>query len=135
MGIEILRDSDLDSKLQKTFRHYLVGKFSEASLKDDNIEVGVSHYKEFTVDKPHYHPDVTEYQLVLSGKSMLYDLKNQKQYVLTAGDFFIVRNNTHYVEKHKPNTRVLFFKNPGINDKILLPIDQKIKEWSDDEDF
>lgn len=135
MGIEILSNDMLDGIFKNTYRHYLVGAFQEASLKDDNIEVGISNYRSFTYDMPHYHPRVTEYQYVIAGESALFDISNDRVYHLKQGDFFIVKPNTHYAEKHKSNTKVLFFKFPGENDKILIEVSYSIEMWLKDEVF
>ena len=135
MGIEVLSHNTIDEILSQTYRHYLVGAFSDASLKDSKIEVGVSNYCEFTYDKPHYHTRATEYQYVLSGRSMLYDLTNNMLHLLQEGDFFIVRPNTNYAEKHMEGTKVLFFKNPGINDKVLIDVPKEILAWMENNEF
>lgn len=135
MSIEILSKQEIDLKFQNQVRHYLVGNFPDSTLKDNNVEVGISCYQTFTADNPHYHSKVTEYQYILSGMSVIYDLDAEMQYTLNEGDFYIVHSNTRYAEKHKPNTRILFFKYPGQNDKVLIPIDDALAAWLLSENF
>lgn len=132
--MEIIKGSEIDNALSKEYRQYLTGHLckSQPFLKhiDDDIEIGISYYQKFTADKPHVHPVCTEHAYVLEGaiKILLLDGSN-KEYEFNSGDFFMLRPGIPYATKNADRTRVLFIKSPGINDKILVDVDEKAKKW------
>lgn len=46
-----------------------------------------------------------------------------------AGDFYILRKNTPYIQKCQAGCRLLFAKVPGINDKISIPMSARMRQW------
>ena len=132
-GIEKISRDDIEQHVTAEGRQYLVGNLQLPQpllhLHDEDVEVGISVYKEFTADKPHIHPITTEYQMVLHGYSEIKDLHRNEVTKLFAGDFFIVRRGTAYAQKSQANTRILFFKYPSGNDKTLVEIDEETKVW------
>ncbi len=134
-GIQKISSSAILQALEKNSRQYLAGDLKQPQeiqhIHDEAVEAGISFYKTFTADKPHIHSTVTEYQYVLEGSSQIKDLQTKEIIKLAAGDFYIVKANTPYAQKSMPNTKILFFKNPGVNDKIPVEIDEATKEWLD----
>lgn len=133
-SLEIIRGAALDYALGKEYRQYLTGHLQrpQAHLKhvDDDIEIGISHYREFTADTPHMHPVATEHSYVLQGSvKMLLFGEEPREYQLNAGDFFVLRPGNGYATKNAPDTKVLFIKSPGINDKTLVPVTEDVKKW------
>ena len=132
-GIQKISGKKIDEALGKTNRQYLVGNLKEPQIlehiNDDEVEIGISYYKEFTTDKPHKHSEVTEYQIILQGKSSIKNLITNEIIELNEGDFYIVHKNTPYAQKSAKNTKILFFKHPGMNDKILVDIDSVTRDW------
>jgi len=132
-GIELIRSDELDVHLEDEERQYLVGDLKLpqrlAHIKDDNVEVGISYYKEFKADEPHVHLVTTEYQYMLEGYSEFLNLETNEVTRLYAGDFFIVHKNTRYVQKSSKGTKILFFKTPSGNDKEYVTVSEKIKKW------
>lgn len=57
------------------------------------------------------------------------DLSDGKEYHFKAGDFYILRRDTPYIQKCKPGCRLFFMKSPGINDKVLVPMDDRLRTW------
>lgn len=130
----VIRKDTLNGALEKEYRQYLTGHLqrSQEHLQhiDDDIEIGVSHYKAFTADKPHMHPSCTEHSLVLQGSLRVRLLDGSKEeYEFHEGDFFLLRPGIPYASKNAPDTRILFIKSPGINDKVLVEIDEETKIW------
>ena len=133
-SLEIIRGAALDYALGKEYRQYLTGHLQrpQAHLKhvDDDIEIGISHYREFTADTPHMHPVATEHSYVLQGSIKVLLLEDEaKEYQLNAGDFFVLQPGVGYATKNAPDTKVLFIKSPGINDKTLVPVTEDVKKW------
>lgn len=130
----IIRADALDGALEKEYRQYLTGHLQrpQEHLRhiDDDIEIGVSHYQGFTADKPHMHPSCTEHGLVLQGclRVRLLDGSGE-EYEFRRGDFFLLRPGIPYATKNAPDTRVLFIKSPGINDKVTVEADEETRAW------
>lgn len=133
-ALQIIRGAALDSALSKEYRQYLTGHLQrpQEHLKhvDDDIEIGISHYREFTADTPHMHPVATEHSYVLQGSIKVLLLEGEpREYQLEAGDFFVLRPGVGYATKNAPDTKVLFIKAPGLNDKTLVPVTEDVKKW------
>ena len=132
--MKIIRKEELDKALNREFRQYLTGHLSRPQpfLQhiEDDIEVGISYYKEFTADTPHVHPIATEHVYVLEGsiKVKLLDGSNREE-VINNGDFFVFSPGVPHATKNTANTKVLFIKSPGGNDKTLVEIDESTKKW------
>ncbi|MGN1095531.1 MAG: cupin domain-containing protein [Eubacteriales bacterium] len=132
--MNIIRREDIDSALEKEYRQYLTGHLKKAQLFlnhiDDDIEIGISYYSQYTPDKPHFHPICTEHGYVLEGavKLRLLDGSNE-EYIFTAGDFFVLRPGVPYATKNIAGTRILFIKSPGTDDKQLVGVDDDLKKW------
>lgn len=131
---QIIRSFEIDNALEKEYRQYLTGKLTreQKNLKhiEDDIEIGISYYKEFTADKPHLHPIATEHGYILQGAIKVRCLDgSNKIYEFKTGDFFVIPTGMPCATKNAPNTKVLFIKSPGINDKTLVEADAETKEW------
>lgn len=130
----VIRNAELNSALEKEYRQYLAGHLQHPQEHlqhiDDDIEIGVSYYKTFTADKPHIHPSCTEHSLVLQGclRMRLLD-GSREEYEFREGDFFILRPGVPYAAKNASDTRILFIKSPGVNDKVVVEMDEETKAW------
>ena len=132
--MEIIRKAELDQALEKQYRQYLTGhlQYPQEHLQhvEDDIEVGISYYREFTADTPHMHPIATEHGYVLQGSvKVRLLLEEPREYQFDAGDFFVLRPGIGYATKNAPNTKVLFIKSPGVNDKTKVEITEETKKW------
>ncbi len=130
----ILRREQLDSALEKDYRQYLTGHLANPrpNLKhiDDDIEIGMTFYREFTADTPHVHPVCVEHAYILSGSVMVRLLDGRgAEYTLREGDFFVLPAGIPYVSKNAAGTRVLFVKSPGMNDKTPVNPDEDTLRW------
>lgn len=133
-SLQIIRGAALDSALSKEYRQYLTGHLQRPQEYlehvDDDIEIGISHYRKFTADTPHMHPVATEHSYVLQGSIKVLLLEGEpREYLLEAGDFFVLRPGNGYATKNAPGTKVLFIKSPGLNDKTPVPVTEDIKKW------
>ena len=132
--LEIIRGAALEYALGKEYRQYLTGHLQRPQKHlqhiEDDIEIGISHYREFTADTPHMHPVATEHSYVLQGSIKVLLLEGEpKEYRLNAGDFFVLQPGVGYATKNAPDTKVLFIKSPGINDKTVVPVTDTVKTW------
>lgn len=133
-GLEIIRGATLDQALEKEYRQYLTGhlQYPQPHLQhvEDDIEIGISHYREFTADKPHVHPVATEHSYVLQGSIKFMVLEPvPTEYRFDEGDFFVLRPGVPYATKNAPDTKVLFIKAPGTNDKTTVPVTPELSRW------
>lgn len=133
-SLKSIRRADLDQALAKEYRQYLAGHLQrpQEHLKhiEDDIEIGISYYREFTADTPHMHPVATEHSYVLQGSIKVLVLEDEpKEYQFDAGDFFVLKPGVGYATKNAPDTKILFTKAPGINDKTLIPVTEALAQW------
>ena len=133
-ALEFISREMLEQALRAEYRQYLTGHLQreQPHLKhiDDDLEIGISHYQHFTADKPHVHPVATEHGYVLQGalRVLLLD-GSDREYTFTAGDFFVLRPGIGYATKNAADTRILFIKSPGINDKTEVPVTDRVRSW------
>lgn len=124
---------EIQKALTDSYRVYLCGDLKKPQdlqwIHDDRNELGISYYKQFTADQPHYHTTATEYNYVISGKSKIYLIDERKELLLETGSVFVLPPMTKYASKHFDNTTIIFFKSPGGNDKQLIDVDGKLKDW------
>lgn len=132
--ISYLLADGINNALSKQYRQYLTGRLTREQKHlqhiDDDIEIGVSYYKEFTSDTPHKHPVATEHCYILQGVVRVQCLEGERtKFEFHEGDFFVIEKGVAYATKNAANTKVLFIKSPGINDKEVVEIDADIKDW------
>lgn len=133
--MHIINKNQIDNGLEKEHRIYLCGNLGFPSpsphIATDGYEIGITHYKEYTCEKPHYHTINTEYNYVISGSLKILDIDNNKEYLLNSGDFFVIEPNQKYITKALADTSVIFSKTPGGNDKNVINTDKNIIEWGE----
>lgn len=133
-SIELIRSEEIAHALSHEYRQYLTGHLQREQPHlqhiDDDIEIGISFYREFTADKPHMHPIATEHSYILQGclRLRLLDGSNM-EYEFHKGDLFVLRPSVGYATKCAPDTKILFIKSPAGNDKTLIEPDRKTEEW------
>jgi uncharacterized cupin superfamily protein len=132
--LEAIRQAELTAALAQEYRQYLTGHLAREQrfLKhvDDDIEIGISHYREFTADKPHMHPVATEHGYILQGSLRMRLLDGSgEEYRFDQGDFFVLRPGVGYATKNAPGTKILFIKSPAGNDKTEVDVDETTRIW------
>jgi len=132
-NFQVVSSVDIAKALNETHRQYLSGKLKLPQIikevVDENIEVGISSYKEHAHELPHYHDEVSEYQYMLSGMTEYLDLDTKEIHRFVKGDFYVIRPFTKYAQRIKQGTDILFFKYPGKNDKIAIEPDRDTLAW------
>lgn len=132
--MHIITSEEISTALDKKYRQYLTGRLKkpQKELKhiEDDIEIGISYYKDFTPDTPHMHPVATEHAYVLEGciRVKLLDGSGE-EFEINKGDFFVLKPGNAYATKNQAGTRVLFIKAPEGNDKAPVEIDEETKKW------
>ena len=129
-----IRQKAISDALRKEYRQYLTGNLlkEQKYLKhiEEELEIGISYYQEFTADIPHNHPKVTEHGLVLKGSIKMKILDGSEQILqFDEGDFFVVPAGVAHATKNDEETKVLFIKSPGGNDKTPVEVDEQTREW------
>jgi mannose-6-phosphate isomerase-like protein (cupin superfamily) len=131
--MEYIAGSELNKALQSDYRVYLCGNLCKPQnmkwIPDGELEIGISFYKEFTADKPHFHAANTEYNYVINGMTKLLLIDYGEEFIFEEGSLFIIPPHTKYASKHIGGTRIIFVKNPGGNDKKLVDINKALTEW------
>ena len=79
--------------------------------------MGLTAYDKFTGEPAHRHSVAKEYAYVISGRTQYMDLDTREIYEYHAGDFFATFPGTTYVQKSEAGTKMIFVKEPSINDK------------------
>lgn len=124
---------DLTSALDSEYRVYLCGSLKKPQalkyIHDEKNEMGISHYRKFTADLPHLHTQALEYNYLISGSSKILILDTGEEFVFEEGSIFVIPPMTKYASKHLADTKILFFKSPGGNDKQLIEVDDKVSKW------
>lgn len=131
--IRIIKGSDIDSVLRKKDREYLVGNLTRPQdlqhIVDEDVEIGISDYEKSNVDQPHFHPCISEYQYILKGEIVVFDLENMESYELSAGDFYAVPKGNRRIQLSKANSRILFVKNTSMDDKQVVTVSDEVHAW------
>lgn len=131
--VTLIDSQEIEASLKKSDREYLVGNLAkEQNLNhvfDEDVEIGISDYQKDTLEEPHCHPIISEYQYILSGEIILFDLDNKKSYPLSKGDFYAVPKDVRHVQVSKANSRILFVKNKSINDKKIIKVSGEEQAW------
>jgi quercetin dioxygenase-like cupin family protein len=132
-GFKLLSHGDIENSLNAVTRQYLVGNLKRPQelehIVDNNVEIGISDYRERTTELPHYHTKAMEYQYVIVGATSYLNLKTGEEETYNEGDFYAIYPNTAYAQKSSPGTRILFVKLPSINDKQLCNTNETIEKW------
>lgn len=132
-SFDIIYSKEIDEAFKIEKRQYLTGNLKIPQIlnhiNDNNVEIGISRYKDYGVEVPHYHTEVSEYHIILKGATKYVDISNGNEYNFKEGDFYIIRPNTIYIQKSLKGTEILFIKVPGKNDKVKSKITEKIKKW------
>ena len=130
---DVICSNEIDKAFVKEERQYLTGNLKLPQvlnfIKDNNVEIGMSRYKDYKIENPHYHTEVAEYHLIIKGETKYVNITENKEYSFSEGDFYIIRPNTIYIQKSLEGTELIFIKVPGMNDKVSCEITQKMKEW------
>jgi 8-oxo-dGTP diphosphatase len=133
--IKKISQIEIQTALDNTTRQYLVGQLKQPQIlqhiNDNLIEIGISNYTEYTTEAAHTHGQAYEYQFTLSGQTIYLDITNKQEHTFNRGDFYRIEPGTHYVQKCKAGTRILFIKVPPGNDKINIDHTESIQKWLD----
>ncbi len=133
---DVIYNEELDKAFVNEQRQYLTGDLKLPQqlkfIKDENVEIGISRYKEYKVEMPHYHTEVAEYHIILEGETKYVNITENKEYIFKKGDFYIIRPNTIYIQKSISGTELMFIKVPGVNDKATYELNNKMEVWLED---
>src|SRR5690625_6065016 len=120
-NISVIKGSEINEALSQSDREYLVGNLARPQnlqhIFDKDVEIGISDYEETSLDQPHFHPCISEYQYILKGEVVVFDLDNMEAFQLNEVDFYVVPNENNRVQLSKANLRILFVKITIVNDK------------------
>ncbi len=133
--MDYIRSSSIEEGLSQDGRIYLCGDLKkENSIKHfhtDGYEIGISDYPQYTFEKAHIHTFNIEYNYVLEGSVKIFMLEEKKEYQFNKGDLFIIGIDEPYVGKMIAGTRTFFSKDPGGDDKVLVPMDNALIKWGE----
>ena len=128
-----LMASAITDALKGTTRQYLVGNLKLPQeldyIDDSNIEIGVTDYKQYTVEAPHWHKAAFEYQYMLKGETKYLDIDTGEESYYSAGDFYRIDRETKYAQKSLGGTTILFIKTPPGNDKVAVAPSENVQKW------
>ena len=128
-----ITSESIQNALMGNTRQYITGrlKLKQAldHIDDENIEIGVTDYKEYTAEHPHTHKVAFEYQYMISGKTKYLDTDTDEETYYEAGDFYKIEPGTKYAQKSVGGTTILFIKTPPGNDKVTIETNDTVKQW------
>ena len=128
-----LTASAINGALKDTTRQYLVGNLKLPQelthIDDSNIEIGITDYKEYTAEDPHWHKVAYEYQYMISGETKYLDVETGEETHYVTGDFYRIDPKTKYAQKSIGGTTILFIKTPPGNDKVSMEADDNAQKW------
>lgn len=131
--MKIIHGEEIRAALKNHYRVYLCGKHlipeSFEILETDGLEIGITHYDKYTLEKPHYHKWNKEYNIILSGKVKVLLIDENKEYEFCKDDIFAIEANMNYIAKAQEGTKVLFVKSPGGNDKCVIEMNENLEIW------
>lgn len=134
--MKIVSGKGVRDSLSNQIRVYLCGHLDSPEpfehINTDGLEIGISHYDDYTAEKPHLHKWNYEYNYVKSGFVKVYNFNEQKEYEFHQDDMYLIEPDMPYITKALPGTEVLFVKSPGGNDKELIPVTEQITNWGKD---
>ena len=125
-----IKNNDIENILLEVSRQYLVGNLKRPQkldfIKDNNLEIGITNYSQYSTEVAHFHTEAVEYQYMLSGWTKYLDIETGIEYEFKKGDFFCIEKNTIYAQKSKNVVEV--------TDEILLWYKSKLKTVRKDYD-
>lgn len=129
-----LKGTDINHVLKTQKRVYLCGKLTKPNglqhIQTDGYEMGITDYPQFKCDYAHLHTNNREFNYVLTGEVKVYIFSEHKEYHFQTGDLYVIEPNMPYIVKARANSKVLFTKSPGGNDKVLTPdLETQIGKW------
>lgn len=132
-SIECIGGDSIENAMRTSTRQYFTGDLKLPQtlpfLFDSGIECGISAYPNYRWEAAHYHTTATEYCYMLQGETKYIDLTSGTVHCFREGDFYVLHRDTPYLQKCKPGCRLLFFKAPGLNDKVLVEMTEQMKSW------
>ena len=138
-GVGVVRSADIEASLAGSSKQYLAGILGRPQelehLPYGDVEVGLASFDEDCAEQPHLHAKQREYQYVLSGRVLLRNMDTDTTHELRSGDFYVVDPGVGHAQKQEAGTRILFFKHPAGNDKVILTPDAKLADWLADLTF
>lgn len=116
-GIHIFESKDYEAEIENSpgeWRRYFSGreKFGREDTEISNIELGISTYKKFKCDRPHYHLTTNEHYYIVSGQQKILDIRTGEEFLAKAGDVVFIRKRTQHLTKNAPGTKIVFAKAP-----------------------
>ncbi|MFA3790014.1 NUDIX domain-containing protein [Aliiglaciecola sp. SL4] len=134
MGFKRIKNTAIENCLESLDRQYLLGRLGRPQelehIDDEDLEIGISDYKNARYEDAHSHVKAKEYQYILKGMTEYKDIDSGEVHRFVAGDFYVIYPETKYLQKVKQETRILFVKYPAGNDKVNETASQSDLEWA-----
>ncbi len=132
----ILRQEEIEGATNKEYRQYFCGNLQRPQIlpfiQMAGLEIGISDYQKNAYDKPHYHIETPDMVYILEGEFHVLILDTKEVFIMKKGDFISIPPKTPYASKARSGTKTLFIKNLKGNDKIEIPLDEKLRLWLED---
>ena len=126
--VAILSAEMIEDSLKGNFRQYIQGDLKEEQklpfVYNTNSEIGISYYRDFFHDDPHYHDIITETNY------------SNEDFVVEKGGIFSVPPRVTHILKGVPGTKIIFFKDHSLNDKRVVNIKElQLDDWLQEKEF
>ena len=138
--VAVIPPEMIAGSLEKETRQYIQGDLQMDQrlpfIYNTKCEIGITHYREFTHDEPHYHDVITETNYVLEGRLCMQVLDTGETFVVEKGGLFSVPPGVAHVLKAQPDTKILFVKDHACNDKhVVKNLPPHLIQWLEDKEF
>ena len=120
-SVQHIRHPDYVASLESEKHVFLAGNLKQPAtypfIREDRVEFIACSYQTGDDGLPHWHANVTEYELVLEGRLGYVEMETDREVWATAGDFLCVPAGT-CVKRFVPGpTRTIAIKVPSSPEK------------------
>lgn len=112
---------------------YLVGDLKKPSphpfIRDQRLEITVCSYDPGDDGRYHWHPEVTEYEVVVEGEVGYFEVASGRTHWFTTGDFIVIPPDTCVRRLVRQTARTVTVKVPSQAEKVHCAQCERACSW------
>lgn len=112
---------------------FLTGDLRQATphpfVRDERIEVVLCYYEPGDDGIYHWHPQITEYEMVIEGEVGYFEVGKGNTHWFQAGDFCIIPAGVCVKRIVRRSTRTVAVKVPSVNEKVCCSSCRRECTW------
>lgn len=138
--VAVLTPEMIAASLEGNSRQYIQGDLKRPQnlpfIFNTNSEIGITYYRAFSHDEPHYHDVITETNYILEGRVCVRITDTGEDHVVEQGGLFSVPPKVTHILKAQPGTKILFVKDHAVNDKHEVDMGSLgLEKWLEEKEF